>query len=366
MAWRVISRITDSVKCSTLSLRKVLDCVEVISAIKAYSNLLLDRDPQLAQLLLAHRRGCVHHQIHRSRGFGEGNYFAQTFRTRQNHHDAIEAQRDSSVRRRAVFQCFQKESEARPRFFLRHAQCAEDSTLHILAVNTNRAKAQFGAIEHDVIRQRPHRAQLRLRIVQRLHAGLQLGHVFFVRRRKRMMRGHPTLLAFVPLEHRKIRDPQESKVLRRIAGLFENAVTLGVLLRQCQAQQASRSINRQFLRCDFTMRRKRRLFAGLRRSSENDDQSPASTVAFAEIFAAASGKFFSIRLKSSNTFAPPLEINSGLMASRSARESSPTFGMRIATTGKFVFNASCCRFSAAKQSFTSTKGGSRKSGLSMP
>src|ERR1700678_3812944 len=34
MACRVISRITDSVKCSTLSLRKCFDCVEVISAIK--------------------------------------------------------------------------------------------------------------------------------------------------------------------------------------------------------------------------------------------------------------------------------------------------------------------------------------------
>ena len=152
---------------------------------------LLHRDPQLPQLPLAHRRRRIHHQIHRPRRLGERNHFPQTLRSGQNHHNAVEAQRDASMRRRAILQRFQKKSKTRPRFFFGHAQRAEDSALHILAVNTNRSRPQLRAIQHHVIGQRPHRAQRRQRIVQRLHARLQLRHILFMRRGKRMMRRHP-------------------------------------------------------------------------------------------------------------------------------------------------------------------------------
>src|ERR1039458_2548692 len=59
-------------------------------------------NPQLPQLALRHRRRCFHHQVLGGGGFGEGNYLAQTIRSRQNHHDAIEAERDPSVRRSPV------------------------------------------------------------------------------------------------------------------------------------------------------------------------------------------------------------------------------------------------------------------------
>ena len=74
---------------------------------------------------------------------------------------------------------------------------------------------------------------------------------------------------------------------------------------------------------------------------------------FFAIAAAASGNLFPMRLKSSNIFAPPLEWNIGLMSSRSLRESSPTFGVRIAITGRFALIASSCKFSAVKHSRTS-------------
>src|ERR1019366_9360718 len=88
---------------------------------------------------------------------------------------------------------------------------------------------------------------------------------------------------------------------------------------------------------------------------------PASTRAFSctfsRTFAAASGCLFSMRLKSSNTRAPPFDTNSGLISSRSLRESSLTCGMRMAITGRSLLMASPSRSEGAKQSATSVKAG---------
>jgi integrase len=69
---------------------------------------------QLLQLLLAHRRRRFGHQVDRLRRLREGNYFAQVSRARQQHHDAIQAQRNAAMRRRAVLERVEEESEALP------------------------------------------------------------------------------------------------------------------------------------------------------------------------------------------------------------------------------------------------------------
>jgi hypothetical protein len=61
-----------------------------------------------------------------------------------------------------------------------------------------------------------------------------------------MMRGHPLLFAFIPLKHRKIRDPDEPKIFRWIAAFPENSVSLRIFLCQRQPQQSRRRINRAF------------------------------------------------------------------------------------------------------------------------
>src|ERR1022692_1195657 len=86
---------------------------------------------------LAYRRGRVHHQINGLRRLGEGNPLAQAFGARQDHHDAVEAQRNSAVRRRAVLQRLQEEAEARLLLLGRHAEGFEDLRLNVLAMNTN-------------------------------------------------------------------------------------------------------------------------------------------------------------------------------------------------------------------------------------
>ena len=73
---------------------------------------------QFLQLLFRHRRRRVGHQVNRLRRLRERNHFAQAGCAGQQHHDAIQAQRNASVRRRAILQRIQEESKARLRFFL--------------------------------------------------------------------------------------------------------------------------------------------------------------------------------------------------------------------------------------------------------
>ena len=83
----------------------------------------------------------------------------------------------------------------------RHAQRAEDLRLHILAMDTDGARAKLRAVQHDVVRQRAHRA-----LVVGQPAGLD---VVLVRRSEGMVRGIPGLGLLVPLVHGKVRDPDE-------------------------------------------------------------------------------------------------------------------------------------------------------------
>jgi hypothetical protein len=59
------------------------------------------RNSQLFQLALAHWSGRVHHQVDGFDRFWEGDDFAQADGAGEDHHDAVGAERDASVRGRA-------------------------------------------------------------------------------------------------------------------------------------------------------------------------------------------------------------------------------------------------------------------------
>ena len=65
--------------------------------------------------------------------------------------------RDAPVRRRAVGKRVQEEPEAVAQLFLAEAQRPENSVLHFLLVNSNAARAQFHAVQHQVVAFRTHR-----------------------------------------------------------------------------------------------------------------------------------------------------------------------------------------------------------------
>ncbi len=74
----------------------------------------------------------------------------------------------------------------------------ENLGLHVAAMNTNGARAQLGAVQHQVVR---------FGAAARRIAG-QLLDIFVVHRSERMMRRVPAILFLVPFEHREIDHPE--------------------------------------------------------------------------------------------------------------------------------------------------------------
>ncbi len=98
---------------------------------------LLDRDSQLAQVLLRHFARSVAHQIRALRGLGERNHLANRRLARQDHHQSIQPQRNSAMRRRTVLQSLEQKSETLLRFLVAESQRAENFRLDVTSMNTN-------------------------------------------------------------------------------------------------------------------------------------------------------------------------------------------------------------------------------------
>src|SRR6266480_5960754 len=99
---------------------------------------------QLAQLLLVHGRRGMREQVLRALGLGKRDDVADRFGARHHGHDAVEAERDAAVRRRAVLERYQQEAEFLLRLFGADRQRAEHLRLHHLAVDTHRTAADLG------------------------------------------------------------------------------------------------------------------------------------------------------------------------------------------------------------------------------
>src|SRR6058998_452253 len=92
---------------------------------------------QLAQLLLVHRRRSMREQVLRALRLGKGDDVADGVRSRHHRDDAVEAERDAAVRRRAVLERVQQEAEFLLRLFGADRQRAEHLRLHFLAVDAH-------------------------------------------------------------------------------------------------------------------------------------------------------------------------------------------------------------------------------------
>ena len=152
----------------------------------------------VAQLLVIHRRGRVHHQVHRLLRLREGNDVADAVASGQQHHEPVRADGEAAVRRRAVFQRADQMAETALDFGLGQALDLEHPRLEFRVVDADAAAAEFGAVEHDVISLRAH--VLGIAVEQR--------HVFRPGGRERMV--HADQPAFVVAFHqREIRHPCE-------------------------------------------------------------------------------------------------------------------------------------------------------------
>src|SRR6202041_892522 len=97
----------------------------------------LDCNTEIVELIGVDTRWRVSHQVLRGSCLRKRNHLTDRFLSRQQHHDAIHAQRDSAVRRRSIRECVEEESEALTRLLVRKAECFEHASLNILPVNSD-------------------------------------------------------------------------------------------------------------------------------------------------------------------------------------------------------------------------------------
>src|SRR5580692_8442232 len=160
---------------------------------------LLDGDPQVVKLIVAHRRRRLGHQILGCGCLGEGDHLAYRFFPGQQHHHAVETQRDSAMRRRAVCKGVEEKAEALPSRLLAQPQRLEQARLHVLAMDSYASGAQLDAVQHQVVALGPALPG----------GGFQLVQVFLEDPGERMLRADPTLVAFAPFKERKTGNPGE-------------------------------------------------------------------------------------------------------------------------------------------------------------
>src|SRR5688572_28255575 len=80
---------------------------------------------ELAQLLFIDRAGRLHQQVLRTLGLREGDDIADRLGPGHQRHQAVQAEGDAAVRRRAELQVVEQEAELGARLLLRNAQRLE-------------------------------------------------------------------------------------------------------------------------------------------------------------------------------------------------------------------------------------------------
>src|SRR5262245_35781841 len=104
------------------------------------------------------------------------------------------------MRRRAVRQRIEQESELGTRARFRDAQHGEDSLLYFWPMNSDRSAAKLVSVEHHVVGLSPHA----------LGGALEDRQVLVPGRGERMMYGAPPFLLGAPFKEREVGDPQEA------------------------------------------------------------------------------------------------------------------------------------------------------------
>src|ERR1700679_795063 len=106
---------------------------------------------QLLELLLGNSCRRFGHQVERVCRLWERDNFAQAGRASQQHHNSIKTERNAAVRRRAVLKRIKEEAEAGLGFLFTHPERSKYLLLHILAMDTNGARAKLKAVHRQVI-----------------------------------------------------------------------------------------------------------------------------------------------------------------------------------------------------------------------
>src|SRR5205823_9831370 len=108
-------------------------------------------EAQFAQLFEISRSRCVGHGLFGLLVLGKRDHLADRPLAGGEHDHAVQTVGEAAVRWRTVTKCVQKETESSLGVLPRHAQAAEDPLLHFRIMDPDAARAEFSAIEDEVI-----------------------------------------------------------------------------------------------------------------------------------------------------------------------------------------------------------------------
>ncbi len=168
--------------------------------------LVRNREVRVAQLIGRHRCRRALEQRARRSGLRERDHVAQRRRAGQHHRDAVHAERDAAVRRRAGAQPFEQEPEPRLRRGLVDAEQREHAALERRIGDSDASAAQFRAVEHHVVRLSAHASRGPLSSV---------AHVVGSRRGERVVHRRQRSGGGIAVEHREVGHPAEMRARRR-------------------------------------------------------------------------------------------------------------------------------------------------------
>ena len=130
--------------------------------------------------------------------FWEGHDVADRFGAGHEHDEAVEAEGDAAVRRAAVAQGIQEEAEFFLGFFVADAEAFEDLLLHVFAVDSDGAAADFGAVQYHVVGAREDVAGI----------AVEFGEVLRFRLGEGVVHGVPATVFFIKFKHGEVDDPE--------------------------------------------------------------------------------------------------------------------------------------------------------------
>src|SRR6185503_14367446 len=101
-------------------------------------------------------------RIRAARGLRKGDDLAEGRLAGEQGDEALDPEREASVRRRAHLERLEEPAELRLRFLVGHPHGAEDAFLNLLAVDPDRAGAELPAVPDQVVVLAERRAGIRL------------------------------------------------------------------------------------------------------------------------------------------------------------------------------------------------------------
>ena len=113
-------------------------------------------EAEFAQLLGLGRGRSVGHHFLRLLVLGKGDHFPDRVFAGSQHDHPVEAVGEPTMGRRAVAEGGQQKPEAPLGILARDAQALEDPLLQLGIVDPDAARAELGAVEHQVIGASPH------------------------------------------------------------------------------------------------------------------------------------------------------------------------------------------------------------------